>query len=471
MKFKNVVTAALLAATVLSATPATAFAEEVATQTQNTTVTEEEGQDVSKQPQEESTDVSTEPEDDTPGSEEVPTEPIVVVAGKARLLSVTSVKEQLKLKWRSSGKVSGYMIYRKTKDTDYKKIATIRDQGVHTYTDTKVKTGDTYRYKVLCFYRDGKHLIYGSNSNPISCKVDVVVGKVKALKVTAVKISLKLNWKKKGKVTGFFIYKKEKKGDYKRIAKVTDKKYLDEKILLNKKYAYKVRPYLKENGKVYFGDYTEGVSGKAAVKAVKRKITDKNSGVYGKTILTYEYNDGSLVADPEKYLDQNVTYVMYINKSRQMVTAYAQVDKCLVPVKVFICSPGNATPLGTFHLNLKYRWHELMGPCWGQYCSRITTDGVYFHSIFSSKPNDNKTMSVSAYNKLGTTCSHGCVRLQAYAAKWIYEHCPIGTTVVIYNGSGYEPFKKPVIAKIPSWHTWDPTDDTAKYLCKQHKCH
>ncbi len=457
IKLRRMLGMALLTATVVTAIPVMAFAE----QTEQTGQTEQVGENTGEE------------ESSTPSQETVITGPAVVItAGKAKLLSVTSADEKLKLKWKASGRVTGYVIYRKTSGTEYKKIKTIRDKDQLTYTDKHVTPLKTYRYKIVCFYKEDGKIYYGANSNPISCKVGIKVGTIKAFEVKAVKISLQLKWKKKGNVTGYFIYKKEKKGEYKRIAKVTEKKYLDEKVFLNKKYAYKVRPYLKKDGRVFFGEYTKGVSGKADVKAVKRKITDKNSGLYGKTVLTYEYNDGTMVSDPEKYLDKkDVSYVMYINKSRQMVTAYAQVDKCLVPVKVFICSPGNATPLGTFHLNLKYRWHELMGPCWGQYCSRITTDGVYFHSIFSSKPNDNKTMSVSAYNKLGTTCSHGCVRLQAYAAKWIYENCPIGTTVVIYNGSGYEPFKKPVIGKVPYWHTWDPTDDTAKYLCKEHKCH
>ena len=32
-------------------------------------------------------------------------------------------------------------------------------------------------------------------------------------------------------------------------------------------------------------------------------------------------------------------------------------------------------------------------------------------------------------------------------------------------------FKKPVIGKLPAWHTWDPTDPTAQKYCKEHKCH
>lgn len=62
-------------------------------------------------------------------------------------------------------------------------------------------------------------------------------------------------------------------------------------------------------------------------------------------------------------------------------------------------------------------------------------------------------------------------RLTAGDAKWIYDNCKLKTTVVIYSKTGYEPLKKPTAYKLPSWHTWDPTDPNMKYKCKQKGCH
>ncbi len=87
----------------------------------------------------------------------------------------------------------------------------------------------------------------------------------------------------------------------------------------------------------------------------------------------------------------------------------------------------------------KYRWWELMGPCWGQWCTRIT-GGVLFHSVFYNSYQDPQSLSVSAYNKLGTTCSHGCIRLTSGDAKWIYDNCASGVKIVVYSKDGYEPF-------------------------------
>lgn len=60
------------------------------------------------------------------------------------------------------------------------------------------------------------------------------------------------------------------------------------------------------------------------------------------------------------------------------------------------------------------------------------------------------------YNQLGTTCSHGCVRLTCGDAKWIYDNCTLGTRVDILWGS--DPLSKPSAQKLPLNQTWDPTD-------------
>ncbi|MBQ2319838.1 MAG: L,D-transpeptidase family protein [Lachnospiraceae bacterium] len=150
-------------------------------------------------------------------------------------------------------------------------------------------------------------------------------------------------------------------------------------------------------------------------------------------------------------------YVVKINKQQNCVTVY-KTDKNgeLKPVKAMICSTGYATPVGTFPLGQKMRWHTLMGPCYGQYCSRIT-GGILFHSVWYYRQ-DPSTISVSAYNKLGTTASHGCVRLTVADAKWIYDNVPSGSKIVIYNSSDPGPLGKPKAVKLSGYATWDPTD-------------
>lgn len=161
---------------------------------------------------------------------------------------------------------------------------------------------------------------------------------------------------------------------------------------------------------------------------------------------------------PERKAAAAGSYQVRINKQQNCVTIYrADSSGEYKPVKAMVCSTGYATKLGTFSLGEKMRWHTLDGPCYGQYCTRIY-GGVLFHSVWYSGYNNPATLSVSSYNRLGTTASHGCVRLCVRDAKWIYDNVPSGTTVIIYSDSNPGPLGKPVAIKVPYSVPWDPTD-------------
>lgn len=377
-----------------------------------------------------------------------------------------------------NGLITGYEIYKKNSDGKWVKKADVEKTTKTTYTDSSVSYKKTYSYRVRAYYRDAEGKThYGKYTDTIKVNVSLNVASAKIASLIPGKTSVKLALSHgKGRISGYEVYKKDKNGKWvrKALVKKTGKaSYEDDKVSYKGTYSYKARVYYRDSrGKTYYGRFSKSVKVKVTIHQEKKYVSDKNSALYGKTLLIYKFGDGTTVTDPEKYTKIKADkYELYVSKSRDYVTAYAVSGKYLVPVKAFICSPGVATPVGTHNIILKYRWHELMGPCWGQWCSKVTNDGIYFHSIFSSQPNSNSTMSVRAYNKLGTTCSHGCIRVQAGAAKWIYDHCDVGTKVVIHNKSGYEPFSKPVIGKLPAWHTWDPTDPTAVKYCKEHKCH
>ena len=151
-------------------------------------------------------------------------------------------------------------------------------------------------------------------------------------------------------------------------------------------------------------------------------------------------------------------YYIQVNKGTNVVTVFKKKNN--KPYKAMICSTGYDTPVGTFYTPQKYEWHELLGPSWGQYNTRIT-GGFLFHSVWYYTNHDKASISVSAYNYLGNTASHGCVRLLVKDAKWIYDKCPLGTKVVIINGtSNDDPLGKPSFMKINpgSYKGWDPTD-------------
>ena len=171
------------------------------------------------------------------------------------------------------------------------------------------------------------------------------------------------------------------------------------------------------------------------------------SGLYvGAPAQTVEASDGA------------GDYYIQVNKGTNVVTVFKKKNN--KPYKAMICSTGHDTPVGTFYTPWKAEWHELLGPSWGQFNTRIT-GGFLFHSVWYYTNHDKSSISVSAYNYLGNTASHGCVRLLVKDAKWIYEKCPLGTKVVIINGTSKDdPLGKPSFMKINpgSYKGWDPTD-------------
>lgn len=155
-------------------------------------------------------------------------------------------------------------------------------------------------------------------------------------------------------------------------------------------------------------------------------------------------------------------YMIKINKQQNVVTIYKEKKNGKYkPFKAFVCSTGVATPVGTFNLREKIRWHILDGPTYGQYCTRIYKNFL-FHSVWYYEMKKPNTQSYIQYNRLGTTASHGCVRLTVGDAKWIYDHCPTGTKVTIYNSPNPGPLGKPKAIKVRGYSGWDPTDPDPK---------
>ncbi len=150
-------------------------------------------------------------------------------------------------------------------------------------------------------------------------------------------------------------------------------------------------------------------------------------------------------------------YKIKINRATNVVTIYNSEGEA---VKAMTCSTGGGnTPLGTFSAGQKYRWQTLDGPCYGQYCTRITGH-VLFHSVWYYSY-DLNSQSTAQYNKLGTAASHGCVRLTVADAKWIYDNVPSGTSITIFDGTEKDdPLGKPKTIKVSedTRGGWDPTD-------------
>lgn len=131
-------------------------------------------------------------------------------------------------------------------------------------------------------------------------------------------------------------------------------------------------------------------------------------------------------------------YLLKISVDKQRVYAYewSVLDQDYTSLtRTMVCSTGlNATPTpkGTFtNTTPVVRWGYFPKfDCWAQYLYRIN-GSILFHSVLYDSA-DESTLRWGSVQKLGSKASHGCVRLSVEDAKWIYNNCPAGTTIVVY---------------------------------------
>lgn len=163
-------------------------------------------------------------------------------------------------------------------------------------------------------------------------------------------------------------------------------------------------------------------------------------------------------------------YLMFINRAENYTTIFTtdETGAYTIPVIKFVNSTGkyNRTPLGSFHVYQKYStWKLMNGNVYTQNAVRFNK-GVMSHSeCYSAERKD--MLSWEQFNKLGEQASSGCVRTMAADSQWIYEHCKIGTPVIVsdtieYDGVTYaDPWEIPHTVTIPAdspYKGWDPTD-------------
>lgn len=296
-----------------------------------------------------------------------------------------------------------------------------------------------------------------------------VTSNLSTVKITSIVIvskhSLKITWKKNKKAEGYIIYHKNEEGEWIKAGQCSGGQkscYTDKGLSYGKTYTYAVMPYGIKQGKKQYDLPT----GKGTSKKLKFQPKYKNG------LKLYYDADGKLIKDVEGIIGKQDSYMLKVNTLRCVVTAYAKDGKkgYTIPVKSFLCAPNAYTKSGTFHTGEAHRYRTLFYNSYSQWSVQIHGN-ILFHTSPYTRSMDRKSLDVKEYNKMGTCASHGCVRMQCAGVKWIYENCKGGTKVIIYKSENAGPFGKPELEKLPSWHTWDPTDPASKRLCAKKGCH
>lgn len=164
-------------------------------------------------------------------------------------------------------------------------------------------------------------------------------------------------------------------------------------------------------------------------------------------------------------LKADFPFIVRVNRAKNWAIVFGM-DKeghYSVPYKIFLCSTGlyeDYTPLGCFSISDKYDWRLMVDGSYAQYAIRINGP-IMLHSVPYYSPHKDD-LEVEEYAKLGSPASLGCIRFNVKNVKWIYENCPVGTKVIVYEDAEEEP-----ILELPKKHKakstgpkagWDPTD-------------
>ena len=174
------------------------------------------------------------------------------------------------------------------------------------------------------------------------------------------------------------------------------------------------------------------------------------------------------ITDPAEeafpFVDKNdYLYYIKVNCTANTVTVYTRSDsgEYDLPFMAMVCSTGPATPRsGVFRLGWQLLWQDLFYDVYGYYVTEIDDD-ILFHSVPYQVKWDNSSLEYWEYDKLGTSASAGCVRLQVKDAKWIWENYYNIYAVEFYCDEDPGPLGKPVAPQISDNELrrgWDPTD-------------
>lgn len=390
-----------------------------------------------------------------------------IAPAKPNLVNASNTQTDITLTWEQDGSkyISGYEISRRKKGGTWKVIKVVSPKNNGSYTDRNVGDyNDIFSYRVRSYTKVGSKKLWSKYSQTQTCKIQTGIPEITRIMPVS-KSSMKLTWNKISDADGYYVLQKVGK-NWKRIAtiKSTGRTYYTVKgLTYGKAYTFSLQTYRSKGQTTIKGSFNrDGYSAKLAWKI-------KRSGGYTR----YYDASGKLITDVDGIIGKQSSYYLKVNKQMNTLTIYAKDEdgEYTVPVKAFRTSTGGSgTPEGTFKTPAKYRWHTLSHNVMGQWCTRIT-GSILFHSVWYYSQN-NRDLTTVQYNKLGSTASAGCVRVNCEAAKWIYDNCELGTTVTIYNSDNAGPLGKPEkLEDLPSWHTWDPTDPNLQDLCESKGCH
>lgn len=167
--------------------------------------------------------------------------------------------------WAKSADADGYTVYRAdAKAATFKAVKTV-GAATTTWTNTGLKTGTKYTYKVRAYKNDGQDKLYSEYTGAKSVTPQLAAPVL--AKAKAGKKSVSLTWKKVAGANGYKIYRADKKnGTYKAVktvSKASAVSYADKKLKTGKTYYYKIKAYRTVDKQAKYSSFSAVKSAKA----------------------------------------------------------------------------------------------------------------------------------------------------------------------------------------------------------------
>lgn len=213
-----------------------------------------------------------------------------LVASAASLGKVSSLQayniddDEINLKWKKVKGAAGYQVYVYSSGK-WKRLGNTKKVNFEV---DDLLSANQYKFKVRAYKKSGSKYVYGPYSAVLQSATDPdEVENVKAYSVY--QKQLKLKWSAEKRVTGYqvYVYSSSQK-KYVKKASVKANSVTIKNLNPGRSYKFKVRAYLKANGKVYYGDFSDVVSVKTksapaeAVKPSSAPVSSSSSSLIGK---------------------------------------------------------------------------------------------------------------------------------------------------------------------------------------------
>lgn len=324
-------------------------------------------------------------------------------------LAVHQTQEGFRLQWQKADFATAYQV--QASDSASGPWQALGLPTRQTHMDIPDHGGSTRYFRVVSLYGpygsgvSGAVSVYAPVSNvQVICEEEYLTGPTDRLNVT---------WAASVGATGYRVYRAIlPQGQYELLGQTTQTYYPDQRLPTAVQ-AYKVQP-----------------------------LYGQRAGALSEAATLFSGMPANVLPPDDVQSPSGI--LLLVNKRAQVVTAYVRdaSGAYTLPLRHMICSTGRVyqrTPEGTFSLiNKKNEWHRYPTGVYVRYPS-VYRSGYYFHSPLYHA---GKTVVRHSVAQLGTRQSLGCIRLKVSDAKWIYDHCPVGTTVYICDGAKLSSLRK-----------------------------